>query len=649
MKTAKKALALLLSAMLLFSLCGVWTFALEGAPLPTADSDDLMLGDWYFDLDGYIWAHAADEQEAAALRRQTYYLSDDANTFTVVSDEGEQSYLRADGSDFFTHYLWQHQRFSAADAALFDVLYTKTETLEPGDRWMDYPRFMERNNLTDDYLYNFFLSKDGVTIKYIDVGHAGPNPVHVGTAESDPVAFSCIRTLAPFRTLPESPDGLEAGDYWFDRAAFTADLTSYLEVMRTLVGPEEIAEFEPYYNAYLEAPALLSEDDLILRMPLTVAVEAEGQTATKIENNDSRAEEPAFTWHYLRRVGEELYPGFTLLPTADSPALANGDYWFDLYGWLSYFEAVFSPEGGYYTLIKFYLSDDGNTLRLYPPFDRAADYPRNDDPEYVFSFLRRHGEAAPDLTGYTAVVDDPALARAGDRYFDLPLLTGAVVGGPGDYETAEAYEAAAASVAALFREHYAIFRNDLTGELIGRFGSTYITPAEDHNGTLTHLNEMISLVTEKNAVAPACAAPGAEGDLYIEREGEEVLLREGGALEPLGHSCGAPVWTWAEDHTASAVFSCERCGEAFSPEVTVTARVAAEPTAAENGSKIYTACVTFEGKTYTDVKEEVLPAVGSSETPADDGGVGSAILRFFDQIRDFFNRILDFLRGLFGR
>ncbi|MBR3356622.1 MAG: DUF4214 domain-containing protein [Solobacterium sp.] len=72
-------------------------------------------------------------------------------------------------------------------------------------------------------------------------------------------------------------------------------------------------------------------------------------------------------------------------------------------------------------------------------------------------------------------------------------------------------------------------------------------------------------------------------------------------------------WKWNEDFSqASAVFVSEQdetITEEVSAEITVEVT---EPTCTEDGVKAYTAEVSFDGQTYTDTKEESIPASGHS-------------------------------------
>ena len=98
-------------------------------------------------------------------------------------------------------------------------------------------------------------------------------------------------------------------------------------------------------------------------------------------------------------------------------------------------------------------------------------------------------------------------------------------------------------------------------------------------------------------------------------------------IDKLGHTYGAPVWSWSEDgKTATATFTCTREGctaETTGHAQTVTATVSGKqnvaPTCTDKGTTTYTAKVTFEKKDYTDTKDvQDIKALGHTltKTPA---------------------------------
>ena len=81
------------------------------------------------------------------------------------------------------------------------------------------------------------------------------------------------------------------------------------------------------------------------------------------------------------------------------------------------------------------------------------------------------------------------------------------------------------------------------------------------------------------------------------------------------HNYGEPTWSWNDDFTASAVFTCtDDDGHTQTVPATVTDEVTTEPTCDKEGLRTYTAKVTFEGKDYTDTKTEPVPAKGHTLT-----------------------------------
>lgn len=94
-------------------------------------------------------------------------------------------------------------------------------------------------------------------------------------------------------------------------------------------------------------------------------------------------------------------------------------------------------------------------------------------------------------------------------------------------------------------------------------------------------------------------------------------------IEKLGHTYGAPVWSWSEDgKTATATFTCTREGctaETTGHAQTVTATVSGKqnvaPTCTDKGTTTYTATVTFEGENHKATKDvQDIPALGHKLT-----------------------------------
>lgn len=101
-------------------------------------------------------------------------------------------------------------------------------------------------------------------------------------------------------------------------------------------------------------------------------------------------------------VDENPDPVFTLLPTADSDDLANNAYWFDFEAFIADNLAEIEPEyaeeveAGLREAI-FYISEDGNTIRMEMPDDEEepyTDFTKDEDPEFFELYLNQHGWVA---------------------------------------------------------------------------------------------------------------------------------------------------------------------------------------------------------------------------------------------------------------
>ncbi len=77
---------------------------------------------------------------------------------------------------------------------------------------------------------------------------------------------------------------------------------------------------------------------------------------------------------------------------------------------------------------------------------------------------------------------------------------------------------------------------------------------------------------------------------------------------------GAPVWTWTpteDGYTAVASFTTNDGKTEFTQTVNATVQcVTVDPTCLENGTKTYTASVTYRGNSYSDTKIDTLTALG---------------------------------------
>ena len=115
---------------------------------------------------------------------------------------------------------------------------------------------------------------------------------------------------------------------------------------------------------------------------------------------------------------------------------------------------------------------------------------------------------------------------------------------------------------------------------------------------------------ETEVVAPNCTEQGYTlhtckgcGDSYKDTY-----------VSALGHSYGEPSWDWSEDYTnATATFTCTNDSEHVNTlTAIVTDKVTTPATCTTDGEKDYTATVTFNNQTYTDVKTVTVEKTGHS-------------------------------------
>ncbi|MDO4287045.1 MAG: S-layer homology domain-containing protein [Eubacteriales bacterium] len=75
------------------------------------------------------------------------------------------------------------------------------------------------------------------------------------------------------------------------------------------------------------------------------------------------------------------------------------------------------------------------------------------------------------------------------------------------------------------------------------------------------------------------------------------------------HTYGTPVFTWAEDNTCKAAFTCTDADDTQSVNCSITHK-ATDATCTQAGETVYTATVQFDGNTYMDTMTVEIPATG---------------------------------------
>lgn len=106
---------------------------------------------------------------------------------------------------------------------------------------------------------------------------------------------------------------------------------------------------------------------------------------------------------------------------------------------------------------------------------------------------------------------------------------------------------------------------------------------------------------------------GSDGKFYIFADGAyQEIEKDSWKIPATGHTYGEPEWKWTEDNrVAIAAFKCDDCDHVENIKAIVTSKVMAA-TCTENGLGVYTAMVTFNGKTYSVTKNVDIHSEGHS-------------------------------------
>lgn len=134
--------------------------------------------------------------------------------------------------------------------------------------------------------------------------------------------------------------------------------------------------------------------------------------------------------------------------------------------------------------------------------------------------------------------------------------------------------------------------------------------------TVTHGNMVHT--PKKDAT---CTADGNEeywtcgtcGKIFSDAEGKTEIALSDTVISKLGHSYGEPVWIWSEDGKSCTVtFTCVNdAAHIETLAATITSKVKTPATCTEKGITEYSGSVSFNGNTYTNIKEVAdIPAAG---------------------------------------
>ena len=165
---------------------------------------------------------------------------------------------------------------------------------------------------------------------------------------------------------------------------------------------------------------------------------------------------------------------------------------------------------------------------------------------------------------------------------------------------------------------------DTKTETIAATGHAYGEPVWSWNDDFTasatftcgndasHVETVNATVTNEVTTEATCETTGVRTyTAKVTFEDKEYTDTKTETIAATGHAYGEPVWSWNDDFTASATFTCGNdASHVETVNATVTNEVTTEATCEVDGVRTYTAKVTFEGKEYTDTKTEVIPATG---------------------------------------
>ena len=132
----------------------------------------------------------------------------------------------------------------------------------------------------------------------------------------------------------------------------------------------------------------------------------------------------------------------------------------------------------------------------------------------------------------------------------------------------------------------------------------------------SHVKNVTATVTNAVTTEATCETDGVRTyTAKVTFEGEDYTDTKTEPVPATGHAYGTPVWKWTDDFTASATFTCANdATHVETVNATVTNEVTTAATCKADGTRTYTAKVTFEGKDYTDTKTEPVPAKGHTLT-----------------------------------
>ena len=517
--------------------------------LPTADSDALEAGAYWYDLAGFIdlMLQYVDPEDAemmqAAYGSAEFYLSEDGSTLRMVMFGEPEDYDVSDpDNSMYTRFLKQHGVEPVDPNEGFILLPTEdSDEFETGDYWFDKAGFIElvlRQAEPEEYdtMYNvynaavFYLSEDENTLRIIVAGQT------IDIDVNDPYNAMYIRLLKQhgvdpyegFNLLPtEDSDELEDGDYYFDVMAYVL----------AMAGPDATDEVIEEYLGYLSSyDYYLSDDGNTL-----LIVYSYGEQ--EIGRND---DEGMYYFMFVRQHGVEpadALEGFdpVAYSTDDIP---YGGYLFLLDDYLDDYASSMEGEINYRTnepyteeeiaaeieetraeilASELYINEAEGKLGLVQP-GIPAPMILNLDSEFAAEIVEFITYWEPEWIPVHLTTDGIA---AGDYWFDVAAFLGADAG--------EELEDFIASVAISTLPGLSAFRITEFDPETER-SLSFIIPADDADWAENYAAfAAYTYVTFADSKDATCLEDGYTGAIAIEKDGESVILVAGETVEALGH------------------------------------------------------------------------------------------------------------------
>lgn len=145
--------------------------------------------------------------------------------------------------------------------------------------------------------------------------------------------------------------------------------------------------------------------------------------------------------------------------------------------------------------------------------------------------------------------------------------------------------------------------HDFSGEPEWKWGEGHLTATATFTCAYGCENtEVLTAKADKKETRKAtCIAEGIiEYKATVNHNGQDYSVTYEEEIPVTGHSYGEPQWTWAEDFsTATATFTCDGCSTSEPKTVETQKKEPEGVSCGASGKIIYTATVTFQGKTYT--------------------------------------------------